>query len=249
MTLKQKLKNGETLIGSWITFSDPSVAEVMANAGFDWLTIDLEHSSINIKQAEDLIRTIDLCGVSPLVRLTSNNSDLIKRVLDAGAKGIIVPMVKSLKDAKKAIDSAYYPPKGIRSFGLARAQRYGVGFEEYLQKSSDETIVIVQIEHIDALEELEEILSLESIDAYIIGPYDLSGSMGIPGQFDNEKYLDAIEFIRRTAERVNKPGGIHIVEPDIEAYEKAFKDYSLIAFSVDFRILDVVSRNATKKKN
>ena len=183
------------------------------------------------------------------MRIAQGNPKDCKQALDAGAGGIIVPMVKSLKDAKKAIDSAYYPPKGIRSFGLARAQRYGVGFEEYLQQSLDETIVIAQIEHIDALEELEEILSLESIDAYIIGPYDLSGSMGIPGQFDNEKYLDAIEFIRRTAERANKPGGIHIVEPDIEAYEKACKDYSLIAFSVDFRILDVISRNATKKKN
>ena len=247
MNLKEKLKKKVTTTGSWITFSDPSSAEVMANAGFDWLTIDLEHSCINIKEAEQLIRTIDLCGVTPLVRLTSNNPDLAKRVLDAGAKGIIVPMIKSLDDAKNAINAAYYPPKGTRSFGLARAQGYGTRFDEYLQASYEETVVILQIEHIEALDQLEDILSLENVDAYIIGPYDLTGSMGIPGQFDNEKYLQTIEEIKSIGQRVQKPGGIHIVEPDLEAYKKAKENYTFIAYSVDFRMLDVSSRIATKK--
>ena len=249
MNLKEKLKNKITTTGSWLTFNDPAVAEVMAKAGFDWLTIDLEHSCINIKQAEELIRTIDLCGVTPLVRLTSNNADLTKRVLDAGAKGIIVPMVKSLSDAKNAINAAYYPPKGNRSFGLSRAQSYGTKFEEYLKVSYEETVVILQIEHIDALNELEDILSLDNIDAYIIGPYDLSGSMGIPGQFDDEGYLKTIEEIKSIGQRVGKPGGIHIVEPDLEAYNKASEEYSFIAYSVDFRMLDISSRSATQKRD
>ncbi len=247
MNLKENLKNRILTTGSWITFSDPSSAEIMARAGFDWLTIDLEHSCLSIKDAEQLIRTIDLCGVTPLVRLTSNNPDQVKRVLDAGAKGIIVPMIKSPDDAQSAIDAAYYPPLGRRSFGLARAQGYGTSFNNYLTQSYQDTVVILQIEHIDALESLEEILSLDNVDGYIIGPYDLSGSMGIPGQFDNEDYLKTIRKIKSIAGIVNKPGGIHIVEPDYDAYKEATRDYDFIAYSVDFRMLDVSSRIVTKK--
>ena len=244
MNLKQKIRNKTQTIGSWITLGHPGIAEIMSKAGFDWLTIDLEHSGINIQQTEDLIRVIELCDVSPLVRITNNDPNLIKRVLDAGSHGIIVPMVNSLADAQLAIQSAYYPPKGKRSFGLARAQRYGVGFKDYLERSKDETIIIVQIEHIDALNELEAILSLDEIDGYIIGPYDLSGSMNIPGQFENSEYLDVISTINEVAKKLGKSGGIHIVEPDLQLLEIAKKEYNFIAYSVDFRMIDVASRSA-----
>jgi 2-keto-3-deoxy-L-rhamnonate aldolase RhmA len=244
MNLKQKIRNKTQTIGSWITLGHPGIAEIMSKAGFDWLTIDLEHSGINIQQTEDLIRVIELCDVSPLVRITNNDPNLIKRVLDAGSHGIIVPMVNSLADAQLAIQSAYYPPKGKRSFGLARAQRYGVGFKDYLERSKDETVIIVQIEHIDALKELEAILSLDEIDGYIIGPYDLSGSMNIPGQFENSEYLDVISTINEVAKKLGKSGGIHIVEPDLQLLEIAKKEYNFIAYSVDFRMIDVASRSA-----
>jgi len=244
MNLKQKIRNNIQTIGSWITLGHPGIAEIMSKAGFDWLTIDLEHSGIDIQQTEDLIRVIELCDVSPLVRITNNDPNLIKRVLDAGSHGIIVPMVNSLADAQLAVQSAYYPPKGKRSFGLARAQRYGIGFEHYLERSKEETVIIVQIEHIDALNELEAILSLDDIDGYIIGPYDLSGSMNIPGQFENSEYLHVIETINKVAKKLNKSGGIHIVEPDLQLLESAKKEYNFIAYSVDFRMIDVASRSA-----
>src|SRR3990167_1006889 len=177
MEFKQALKSGQLQVGSWITLAHPAIAEIMANAGFKWLTIDLEHSAITIREAEELIRVISLCGVVPVVRLTANNPEQIKRVLDAGAYGIIVPMINTREDAEKAIKAAYYPPKGTRGVGLARAQGYGVHFSEY--KSWLETtgcIVIAQIEHIDGVERVDEILSLPDIDGYIIGPYDLSAS-------------------------------------------------------------------------
>ena len=246
MNLKEKIKNKEQTLGSWITMAHPGIVEIMSKAGFDWLTIDLEHSGISIQQAEELIRVIDLSGVTPLVRLTSNDENLIKRVLDAGAHGIIVPMINSLEGAKKAINAAYYSPKGSRSFGLARAQGYGVLFNEYLKKSFEETVIIVQIEHIDALADLESILSLDDIDGYIIGPYDLSGSMNIPGEFENDEFLEVINKINAIAKKLNKPGGIHIVEPNLSQLAEAKKHYNFIAYSVDFRMIDVSSRQAIK---
>ena len=121
MLNKDLFKNNQVAIGSWITLAHPAIAEIMANAGFDWLAIDLEHSVITIREAEELIRVIELSGVIPLVRLTSNNSDLIKRVMDAGAHGIIVPMVNSSLDAETAVQSIKYPPFGKRGVGMAVA--------------------------------------------------------------------------------------------------------------------------------
>jgi 2-keto-3-deoxy-L-rhamnonate aldolase RhmA len=127
--LKNMIIKNELTIGSWITLGHPAIAEIMANAGFDWLAIDLEHSVITIREAEELIRVIDLSGVIPLVRLTSNSSDLIKRVMDAGAHGVIVPMINTPKEAEMAVRSVKYPPLGERGIGLARAQKYGPGFD------------------------------------------------------------------------------------------------------------------------
>ncbi|MCX7966349.1 MAG: aldolase/citrate lyase family protein, partial [Syntrophorhabdaceae bacterium] len=146
MKLKKDLKNGRITVGSWITLYQPAIAEIMARAGFEWLVVDLEHSVITIREAEELIRIITLCGSVPLVRLSSNDSVQIKRVMDAGAHGIIVPMVNTEDEAKKAVEAVYYPPYGKRGVGLARAQGYGVDFEQYRDWLKDNAIVIVQIE-------------------------------------------------------------------------------------------------------
>src|SRR3990167_863010 len=134
--------NNKISIGSWITLAHPAIAEIMAKAGFEWLVIDLEHSVITIREAEELIRVIALCGVKPYVRLTANDPNQIKRVMDAGAQGIIVPMVKSADDVKKAADAMFYPPKGTRGVGLARAQNYGAGFDKYLAKHANFDLIV-----------------------------------------------------------------------------------------------------------
>ena len=220
----------------------------MASAGFDWLAVDLEHSAITIREAEDLIRVIDLKGVVPLVRLSSNNPEQIKRVMDAGAHGVIVPMVNSARDAEAAVAAVKYPPVGKRSFALARAQRYGVGFEEYLRWQQDHTMVVVQIEHIEAVNNLEEILSVPGVDAYFVGPYDLSGSIGVPGQFDHPDFIQAMKSIRRIATESGKPGGMHIVEPNTVDLVQSIKDgHSFVAYSLDTRILDTVCRDAVRQ--
>lgn len=177
--LMQRLNGNQLTIGSWITLAHPAIAEIMARAGFDWLTIDLEHSVITIREAEELIRVISLHGVPPLVRLTSNDANQIKRVMDAGAHGVIVPMVNSRADAERAVQALHYPPFGKRGVGLARAQGYGTTFADYRNWLEREAVVIVQIEHIDAVNDLEAILTVPGVNGYIIGPYDL-GLDGYP---------------------------------------------------------------------
>lgn len=245
LNLKKKLKNGDTTIGSWITLYSPSSAEIFSNAGFDWVLVDLEHSTISIAEAADLIRTIDLSGSTPLVRPTSINADQIKRVMDAGAHGIIVPMVNSAADAIDAVSATRYEPDGTRGVGLARAQGYGPKFSEYLEWQKKSPIVIVQIENIKAIDNLEEIFSISGVDGFIIGPYDLSCSMGIPGEFENEAFKKVLNKILETGKNMKCPAGIHIVEPNLDQLKSILdQGYTFIAYSVDIRILDDTSRKA-----
>jgi 2-keto-3-deoxy-L-rhamnonate aldolase RhmA len=238
--LKNKLKDGKFTIGSWITLGHSGIAEVIALAGFDWVVVDLEHSVISIDTAGDLIRVIDLCGSAPLIRLTSNHPDQIKRMMDAGAHGIVVPMVNSADDAIRAVAAVRYAPEGSRGVGLARAQGYGVDFKEYFEWQKNSSVVIVQIEHRDALDNLDAILTVPGVDGFIIGPYDLSCSMGIPGQFEHPELIAALDKILATGKRLGVPSGLHIVEPDVERLAQSIQQgYRFIAYSVDLRLLDV----------
>ena len=245
MNLKDKLSSNTVSCGSWITLGHSAIAEIMAKAGFDWLVVDLEHSTITIHEAEELIRVIELNGVCPLVRLSANDEVQIKRVMDAGAHGIIVPMVNSKEDAQNAVNATYYPPIGKRGVGLARAQGYGASFEKYKTWLENEAVVIVQIEHKDAVENIESILSVDSVDGFIVGPYDLSASFGVPGQFENPLFLEAMKKIGDVGFKSGKAPGIHIVEPDIDAFQlKIDQGYRFMAYSLDIRMIDVSCRAA-----
>ena len=245
--LKDKLISNELTIGSWLTLPSTAIAEIMCNAGFDWLVVDLEHTTISLEQAGEMIRTIELSGSSSLVRLTSNDENQIKRVMDAGAQGIVVPMVKSVTDAKRAVTATRYPPLGTRGVGLARAQEYGAKFEEYLAWQSDINfgpVVVVQIEHVDAVANLKEILNVDGVDAFIIGPYDLSCSMGIPGEFDNPEFIQTINKIIQIGSELNAVSGLHVVEPDKQKLNNAIiAGHKFIAYSVDIRMIDVAARD------
>jgi 2-dehydro-3-deoxyglucarate aldolase len=246
--LKRKLGQNETTIGSWITIGSSGIAEIMSNAGFDWLTIDLEHSVIDLFEAESLIRTIDLCGCSPLVRLSENDSVQIKRVMDAGAHGVIVPMVKNAEDAIRAVESVYYPTKGNRGVGLARAQGYGSSFQNYKNWLEDNAVVIVQVEHIQAALNLEEIIQTPGIDGFILGPYDLSASMGKPGQFEDKDVQSVMSDVLEKARLLDKPAGIHIIEPDPNELTKRIAEgFTFIAYSLDIRMLDMSSRQGVSR--
>lgn len=248
VNIKDKLISNELTVGSWLTLPSTAIAEIMCNAGFDWLVVDLEHTTISLEQAGEMIRTIELSGTtSSLVRLTSNDENQIKRVMDAGAQGIVVPMVKNATDARRAVTATRYPPLGNRGVGLARAQEYGAKFEEYLAWQSDINfgpVVVVQIEHIDAVPNLKEILNVDGVDAFIIGPYDLSCSMGIPGEFDNPEFMQTINKIIQIGSELDAVSGLHIVEPDIKKLNDAIVvGHKFIAYSVDIRMLDVTARD------
>lgn len=233
-SLKNKFKNYEFTLGSWITLGLPAIGEIMAKAGFDWLAIDMEHSSITFSEAEDLIRVIDLAGGTPLVRVGENSPYLIKRVMDAGAQGVIVPMINNRDDAEKAVQAVRYPSQGSRGVGLARAQNYGLGFEEYKQWLLKESLVIAQIEHIEAMDNLEDILAVDGIDATIIGPYDLSASMGYPGEFQRKEVEEIVERYQKICKSCNKVPGYHVVPCNINLVKNKMKaGFLFVGFCLD----------------
>ena len=246
-SLKSRLRNGQLTIGSWITLGHSSIAEIMAKAGFDWLTVDMEHSAITLREAQQLIQVIDLSGCVPLVRVGANDANLIKRVMDAGAHGVIVPMINSREDAERAVGAVKYPPEGFRGVGLARAQSYGTDFEGYRKWNETESIVVVQIEHFKAVENLEAILSVEGVDAFMVGPYDISTSLGTPGRFDHPEMTAVLGKILDIAQRLKAVAGYHVVPPDVEqAVEKVQQGYRFLAYSTDFLFLGESCRGGLK---
>ena len=231
-------------IGSWITLNNPAIAEILADAGFDWLCIDLEHSVIDYFEAKQLIMAIQSKGVRAFVRVGENNTRIIKRILDAGADGIIVPSVNNLKEAKAAVDAFKYPPFGKRGVGLSRAQGYGFSFESYRDHASNNLTLILQIEHINAIDELEDIVSLDGVDGTFIGPYDLSGSIGKPGDWTDPKVKEALDKYERIAIASKKYVGYHVIETDHQlVQEKIKKGYNFIAFSLDTLFLGKLVRD------
>jgi 2-dehydro-3-deoxyglucarate aldolase len=247
ISLKNKLKTQTVTIGSWITLGHPAIAEIMAKSGFDWLTVDMEHSAITLHQAQQLVQVIELAGCVPLVRVEENNPNSIKRAMDTGAHGVIVPSVNSKEDAVRAVHAVKYPPLGTRGVGLARAQGYGMEFEKYKEWVNKESVVVVQIESIQAVQNLKEILRVKGVDAFIVGPYDLSGSMGRPGDFNHPDMTSALKRIMKASERLQIPAGFHVIPPDVDALLAKIKEgYKFLAFSLDTLFLGQSCKKAVE---
>ncbi len=246
-SLKERLKKRELTIGSWLQIGSPIVAEIMAQAGFDWLVVDMEHSAISVDNAQSLIQVIDLAGCVPLVRLSSNDPTLIKRVMDAGSHGIIVPNVNSANDAVAAVEAVRYSPDGTRGVGLWRAQGYGFDFDKYKQWQASETLVIVHIEHIEAVNNFEAILNIDGVNGFIIGPYDLSASLGIPGEFEHPDFRAVLDKIYHISREMDAIMGTHVVMPDVfAAKERIEEGYRLIAFGTDTLFLGQSCRSSLR---
>jgi len=236
--LKEKLARGELTVGSWLTFGFPPISEMLARAGFDWLVVDQEHTAIGQAEAQAMIQVISLAGCVPLVRVASNDPTRIKHALDAGAHGVIVPMVNSASEAVAAVAAAHYPPKGIRGAGLSRAQDYGLGFQRYREWADRETVVIVQIEHKDAVANIDAILAVPGVDAFIVGPYDLSASLGLAGQWEHPTVVQALQTVETAMKKSKRTGGFHVVHSDREALAKRIAaGYRFIAWGDDMVFL------------
>lgn len=235
MDLKNKLKNNQLTIGSWIMIGNLVSVEVMALAGFEWLVIDIEHTCIDLETTQTLIMTIQANGIKALVRVSKNEEVIIKKVLDMGADGIIVPMVCSKRDAVRAVNYAKYPPCGKRGVGLYRASKYGTKFEEYKKWVNEEIVIIAQIEHIKAVKNIDEILQVEGIDGTIIGPYDLSSSMGYPGDFERDDVKNAIQKVLDKCKEHNIPSGFHVVDTNTDKLkEKIEQGCTFLAYGIDY---------------
>ncbi len=236
--LKSKLKNKDLTLGSWLSIPNNIVCEMMCKDGFDWLVIDMEHTSITESDMLSMIQIISLSGIAPLVRVGANDPLLIKKAMDCGAHGVVVPMVSTPEDAKKAVESAFYPPKGERGVGLFRAQGYGSGFAEYLDKNEEQTVIIVQIEHISAVENIDEILAVDGVDGFIVGPYDLSASLGVPGEFDHPDVCKALSTLQDVMKNGAKSGGYHIVHSDqAQLQQRVNEGAKFIAYGDDMVFL------------
>lgn len=236
--LKNRLCAREKTVGSWLSISNETTAEIMASAGFEWLVIDMEHAPIGISEAAQLIRIIDLAGVAAVCRLPSNDPVIAKNVLDAGASGIIIPSIETADEARKAVDSVYYPPKGKRGTGLGRAHAYGSKFQAYKDKTIDSLSVIVMIETGKGVGNSESIFNVHGIDAVLVGPYDLSASLGVSGQLEHPKVIASTERIIAVAKDRGISCGLHVVHPSRKTITDAFeRGYTFLACGVDMILL------------
>lgn len=206
--MKEKQKYDKPMIGTLLSISAPQVAEIIAMSGFDWVFIDMEHSAMSLESVQNAIQIME-GKILTIVRVPFNDEVWIKRVLDTGCDGIIVPMVNSADEARKVVQAAKYPPQGRRSVGLARAHKYGASFKEYIENANRGLVTIIQCEHKDAVKNFDEILKVEGIDSVFIGPYDLSASMNLTGQIAHNDVLAAIRQVKEKCRKAGMPYGIY----------------------------------------
>jgi len=212
---RAKLKRGEPSLGTWLTLPDPVGAHLMARVGFDWLTVELEHTPISLETAAQCFSIIAATGGAPLARVPWNTGENIKRVLDTGAFGIVVPMVNSRAEAEAVVAAARYQPQGRRSIGgQLHAANFDTDPATYYRQANEEILVVIMAEHVDAIERADDILSVPGIDAVFIGPNDLHNSMGRPPVFerDHPECVEAVDHVNRTAKKHGIASGIHVLD-------------------------------------
>ena len=230
-SFKTRLKNGETLVGSIVTLTSTDVAEIMSLVGFDYLWIETEHSPTDFVHVQMMIQAVG--GRCPcLIRIPDNNEVWIKKALDIGCNGIVIPQVKSASEAREAVECCLYPPRGKRSVGISRAHGYGMSFQDYVSTVNEELTIVLQVEHIEGVRNIESIVEVPGIGAILIGPFDLSGSLGLLGQITHPQVQKAIEEIKCHCEKAGVPAGIFAVDAE-SARGFIEEGFNLIALSMD----------------
>ena len=244
-SFRKALLERQVTLGTWLQINNATAAEVLANTGYDWISIDIEHTDIDIVSLTNLLRGMYGRGVAPIARVTTNDTIEIRRVLDGGAQGVLVPFVCTAEQAQRAVSAAKYPPWGVRGYSFCRANDWGINFAGDVQTANDETAVIVMIESKEGVENIGDILAVEGVDAAFIGPYDLSGSYGIPGQIQSPVVRDACRTVIEACEAANKSVGLLLVRPTPDAIRQVIEDgFTLICMGLDTVFIDEGARAA-----
>ncbi|MCJ8329401.1 MAG: 2,4-dihydroxyhept-2-ene-1,7-dioic acid aldolase [Lentisphaeria bacterium] len=232
--IKERIENNELTVGTWQQIASPEISGILASQNFDWICLDAEHGVFELSDIRDCCQAIQNKGNACFVRLPACDPIWVRRSLDAGIDGLIIPMVHSEEIARTAVKYAKYPPLGERGYGFSLANTFGLSFDDYAAQANDRIPLIAQIEHIDAVNNIDSILAVDGIDGVIIGPYDLSGSMGIVGQMDHPKLKDACDTVLKQCLAAGKVSGIHCVSEDKSYLNEAIeKGYRFIAYGMD----------------
>jgi len=240
-TLCEKLRQNKTALGTHISLNDSVITELIGNLGFDYLWIDTEHTTIDLHTLQQHLIAARASGVSAIVRVPCNDPTRIKPVLEMGPDGVVIPMVNSYEEAKRAVSACMYPPKGIRGFGPRRAVQFGnVSLESYLADVDERLLKIIQIEHIDSVRDLDRILTIDEIGAFVLGPCDLASSMGRIGQWNDPQvsmvYQSVIDKIHSAGKKIGVSFGACSYE-DIVHWRERGVDMISIAADTDLLML------------
>ena len=246
--LRHKLEEGGYSTGTWMQLPCADIAEILSSGPFDWVAVDWEHGSFDIETLSGIFRAVEINDCLPFVRLPRADEAYCKWALDAGAVGLIIPMIRSVEEVRKAISWSAWPESGARGVGFSRANLYGADFDAYKTLASAPFIVPI-IENTDALSSLRDIAQIPGVDALFVGPYDLSASLGCMGDFDNKSFVSAMESISTTCRDLNKPFGVHVVNADPKELLSVQKmSYRFNAYSMDTVMLGAQIRQLEKAK-
>jgi 2-keto-3-deoxy-L-rhamnonate aldolase RhmA len=241
--LKRDLAAGKVCIGATITINSPVIAELYSRVGFDWLWFETEHTTLGLESVLTMLQSTNGTDISALVRVPWNDKTMIKRALDAGPDGIIIPLINSREEAEYAVRAMKYPPDGERGAGLSRAQCYGLHMEEYMKTANEEVTTIAMIEHVQAVRNIDEILQVKGIDSIMVGALDLSGSMGLLGQTGHADVESAIQKVLAASKRANVPCGIVTGNPE-QANQRIKEGFTNIILGIDVLYLQAGAKTA-----
>tara|TARA_B100000787_G_scaffold168655_1_gene157836 strand:+ start:2405 stop:3184 length:780 start_codon:yes stop_codon:yes gene_type:complete len=247
---KKRLKKNcsSVSIGSWLQIPDPNISEIMSNSNFEWLVIDLEHGSFSKKDMINCFRAISLGNSLPFARVRNDNKTEIQEALDSGACGIIVPNIKNNSQLQKVISYSCWPPKGSRGVGFSRANIFGKIFDKY-KVFAQNPFLVAMIECKEGLENIHTISKNDALDAILIGPYDLSASLGSTGNFTNKKFTNAIKKIVSTCKKNHISVGMHQVAPKEDDLKKLIKKgFNFIPYGIDTSFLNLYCKAPKLKK-
>ena len=242
MNFKQKLQTGDVVYGLTLTLGTPQIADLVARLGFDWLWIETEHTTMSLDTVLAQLQAIAGSGTKAVVRVDCNDQTTIKRILDTGPDGILVPSVNSREEAEKAIKYTKYPPLGERGIGLARAQGYGLNLGGYVKAANDEVAVIFMIEHIMAVQDIDNILKVEGLDAVMVGTLDLAGSMNLHNDLSNPLIEEEVQKVLKACQRAGIPCGAFVGDPS-QAKARIEQGFRLLTLGADVILLASGAKN------